>query len=307
MPPIFHRVTVQIGLVAAVALTSQLGAAPRFSDWEVPTNLGATVNSSFEEFGPAISKDGLSLFFTSTRPGFGATDIWVSQRASPDDPWGRPVNLGDRVNTVATEGPPSLSRDGHWLFFNSDRPGSLDQDIWVSRRTHVHDDFGWESPVNLGASVNSAFFDAGASLLDNDEGDAALLFFASNRPGGPGGFDLYVSELADNGFFGAPVVVPELSSAALEQRPSVRFDGLELFFHSNRLGSTGNDLWVSTRERRSDPWSTPVNLGSTVNSGAADQQPYIAGDRRTLFFASNRPGEGLGGLDLYVTTRTKAR
>jgi hypothetical protein len=53
-----------------------------------------------------------------------------------------------------------------------------------------------------------------------------------------------------------------------------------------------------------DAWSTPVNLGTTVNSGAVDQRPYLSSDRQTLFFASDRPG-GSGALDLYVTIRTK--
>ena len=101
------------------------------------------------------------------------------------------------------------------------------------------------------------------------------------------------------------MLVPELSSAQSDQRPSVRFDGLEMFLFSNRAGSLGNaDLWVSTRETVSDAWETPRNLGPTVNSTFVDAQPYIARDRLTLFFMSNRPG-GCGGFDLYMTTRTK--
>jgi OmpA-OmpF porin, OOP family len=63
-------------------------------------------------------------------------------------------------------------------------------------------------------------------------------------------------------------------------------------------------LWVSTRDGVFDSWSTPVNLGTTINTTFSDQQPYISADRRTLFMASDRPG-GFGLLDLYVTTRTK--
>jgi hypothetical protein len=297
-------------VLVIVLVTSQLIAAPDVSNWAAPTNLGTTINSPSDDFGAAVSKDGLSLYFASTRlGGFGGTDIWVSQRPGRDDEWGPPVNLGDVVNTDATEGPPALSRDGHWLFFNSDRPGGFgDQDVWVSWRPNKPDDFGWEPPLNLGSGVNSAFFDAGPSLLDSDEDeeDVARLYFTSNRPGGPGAFDIYVSDLGHNGVFGTATLVPELSSAAVEQRPSVRFDGLEVFFHSNRPGSAGNDLWVSTRDDVRDGWSAPVNLGAAVNSTSADQQPYIAADRRTLFFASNRPGS-LGRLDLYVTTRTKTK
>jgi hypothetical protein len=73
---------------------------------------------------------------------------------------------------------------------------------------------------------------------------------------------------------------------------------------SSRPGSLGGfDLWVSTRETVFGLWSTPLNLGPLVNSDANDQQPHIAADRRTLYFASNRSG-GFGQLDLYVASRT---
>jgi hypothetical protein len=117
-------VGVVIGLVLFVLATSQPGAAPKFSDWAVPTNLGPTINSPFNDFGAAISKDGLSLYFNSNRPdgSFGLADIWLSQRPTENDAWGLPVNLGAVINTAFNESVPSLSRDGHWLFFASTRP-----------------------------------------------------------------------------------------------------------------------------------------------------------------------------------------
>jgi hypothetical protein len=304
MNPAVRMVGALSSLVLVVLATSQPGAAPKFSDWTTPINLGPLINSPTQEFGPAISKDGLSLYFNSDRLGtFGGPDLWVSQRASENDAWGPPVNLGPVINTAANEAVPSLSRDAHWLFFNSDRQGPAgNQDIWVSFRKHTQDDFAWEPPFNLGAGVNSAFFEAGGSYFENDEGGAPLLFFTSNRLGT---FDIYVSQLWPVGSFGPATLVPELSSGASEQRPSVRFDGLEIFFFSNRPVSLGTDLWVSTRNTVFDPWSTPANLGPTVNSAFADQQPHIAADRKTLFFASNRDSAGVGPLDLYVTTRTK--
>ena len=290
-------------LVVAVLVTSRPGAAPKFSDWDSPLNLGPTINSPFNDFGAATSKDGLSLYFNSERPGsLGGQDLWVSQRATQDDAWEPPMNLGAVINSEANESVPSLSRDGHWLYFASNRPGGFgDQDVWVSWRQQTHDDFGWEPPFNLGASVNSASFDAGASYFENDEGGAPLLFFTSNRLGT---FDIFVSQLWPIGFFGPATLVPELSSTANDQRPSVRFDGLEVFFYSNRVGSLGSDLWVSIRNTVFEPWSTPVNLGTTINDASSDQQPHIGADRQTLFFSSNRPG-GFGGLDLYVSLRKK--
>jgi WD40-like Beta Propeller Repeat len=294
-------------IVLAVMITSRphVAAAPKFSDWATPTNLGCQINSPFGEQGPAISKEGLSLYFASMRPdGFGASDIWVSQRASVKNPWGPPLNLGAIVNTPGVENIPALSRDGHWLFFNSDRAGTSGiLDIWVSYRKHVHDDFAWQPPVNLGAGVNSQALEAGASYLETEQDGAPALFFG--RAQTLADFDIYVSELQPDRSFGEAVLIPELSSAHSDQRPAVRFDGLELFLSSDRPGSLGlSDLWVSTRETVFDAWETPTNLGPTVNSAFADMQPYMTTDRQTLFFTSNRPG-GCGALDLYVTTRTK--
>jgi hypothetical protein len=329
-------------LVVAVGLALP-SRAKTYSDWSTPVNLGPPVNSAFQDDGPAISKDGLSLYFGSNRPGSilvgppgspESLDIWVAQRESRDDPWGPPINLGVIVNTPFLENIPFLSRDGHWLFFNSTRPGGEgDRDLWVAWRADTHDDFAWEPPVNLGPNVNSAFFDGGASYLetgggrprrdrkpthhagqrDGEEAGVPLLFFNSNRPGGLGGQDIYVSEQAADGSFGPAMLVAELSSACDDQRPSVRFDGREVFYWSNRpvgspgecgVGFNGFDLWTSTRDSVFDPWSAPVNLGMTVNSTSGDAVPHIASDLETLFFVSNRPG-GQGGLDVYMTTRTK--
>jgi len=112
------------------------GAAQRYSDWSEAANLGPTINSPFTDFTPEISKNGLSLYFSSGRPGgFGLNDLWVSQRAGVDAEWGPPMNLGFLINSGANEAAPHLSRDGHYLFFTSNRPGGLgSNDLWVSRR-----------------------------------------------------------------------------------------------------------------------------------------------------------------------------
>jgi len=270
-------------------------------------NLGPAVNSAAIDGGPAISKHGLSLFFGSTRPGgVGLNDIWVTQRARVTHPWGPPINLGPPINTAAIDQVPFLSRDEHWMFFNSNRPGGFGlNDLWVSYRTHVHDNFGWQTPVNLGPQVNTAWIDQGASYFENDNFGVPLLFFGSNRPGGMGASDIYVSARLPDGSFGAAQLVKELSSPFQELRPVIRFDGLEMFLFSDRPGTLGDyDLWVSTRRSVFDSWTPPVNLGAPLNSIRADQQAYIASDRRTLYFASARPG-GMGGLDLYVTTRIR--
>jgi len=296
-----------LGAIVLVSAFTPSSGPQKYSDWSEPINLGPVVNSTAIDRGPAISKDGLSLYFASTRPGgVGGEDIYVSQRESQDSEWGPPVNLGPIINTTANEMVPAFSRDGHLLFFATNRPlGFGGVDIWVSRREHTHDDFGWEPPENLGAGVNTASTDAGPSYFENDEVGVAQLYFNSNRPGGPGVSNLYVSEQAADGSFGPGVLVLELSSTGETARASVRHDGREIFFTSNRPGSINTqDLWVATRETVSDVWSAPINLGSTLNNGPLDVQPYISADRETLFFASTRPG-GVGSTDLYMSTRTK--
>src|SRR5262245_15666065 len=118
----FLRVAIAVVIVLVLS-PSFPTAAPEYLDWSVPVNLGPLVNSTVQDIGPALSKDGLSLYFGSNRPGgFGGLDIWISRRASVDAPWGTPENLGPTVNSSATENVPTFSRDGHWMFFNSNAP-----------------------------------------------------------------------------------------------------------------------------------------------------------------------------------------
>ena len=302
---------VPIAAVILTALVCSVAAQPDFSDWSSPENLGTVINSASNEQGPTLSKDRLSLYFSSNRPdGAGGFDIFVSQRSSVDEPWGAPVNLGVGVNSSADDTASNLSRDGHWLFFMSRRPGSLANamgvvgfDIWVSYREHVHDDFDWQPPVHLDPPVNSGSFDQSPFLFDNDEAGVLQLFFTRSILAT--GNDLFVATLQGDGTFGVPVPVAELNSTVSDAGTSVRFDGLEVFFLSRRAGGLGNsDLWTATRNHPLDPWSSPVNLGAVVNSSALDFDPHIDSSREALYFTSDRTG-GLGGQDLYVTTRAK--
>lgn len=303
------RYPVSIGgiiLALSVAGAEVPAASPDYSEWSAPQNVGPVVNSSSIDAGPALSKDGLTLYFHSNRPGgAGQTDLWVAQRARADLPWETPRNLGAIVNSAAFDNVPVLSRDEHWLFFHSDRPGGLGGfDLWAAYRAHVHDPFGWGEPLLLGTTINTPASEAGAAYFENDAG-VPLLFFNSTRPGGFGGFDLYQVSLGPDGSSGTPIHIPELSSGSSDQRMAVRFDGLEVVITSDRAGTLGGlDLWVATRGSVDEPWSVPINLGTSVNGAANDQQAHLASDRETLLFSSDRPG-GFGAQDLYVATRVK--
>ncbi|UCC97709.1 MAG: PD40 domain-containing protein [Phycisphaerales bacterium] len=95
--------------------------------WSNPTNIGPTVNTPYNEWWPRFSPDDRMLFFTSNnRPGgFGKTDLWISRRATTEDAWSVPINIGPALNTPDDEGAPTFSLDGSVLYFASDRPGGL--------------------------------------------------------------------------------------------------------------------------------------------------------------------------------------
>ena len=155
--------------------------------WGTPVNLGSTVNSSAHDFAPSISADGLSLYFTSLRPGgYGDRDIWVATRETKGDDWGPPVNLGPTVNSSSREVYPSISSDGLMLFFASNRPVRYGgSDLWVTTRATVTDP--WGTPVNLGPTVNSSSNENSPSI----SADGSTLFFMSDRLAGVGSYDSY--------------------------------------------------------------------------------------------------------------------
>jgi hypothetical protein len=277
---------------------------PQFTAWSAPVNLGPVVNSDAADIEVTISKDGLSLYFASDRAGgFGRQDIWVSRRASVDDPWGAPQNLGPMINTASDDRAPMLTVDGHRLFFSSDRGGG--SEVYLSRRRDKRDSFGWRPPENVGAAVNSA----GAGLpfyFEDPVTGTATLFFNSGRPGGLGSTDIYASTLQPDETFGPAVLVPELSSPLRDAKVSIRRDGLELFLTSDRTGTLGSfDVWVATRATTNDPWSTPVNLGPVVNSTADEGRIALSFDGTTLYVMGTRPG-GVGRQDIWMSTRTRS-
>jgi WD40-like Beta Propeller Repeat len=278
--------------------------AGRASEWSEPQNLGAEVNSAFEDLAPHLSSDGLALYFASTRTeSLGGEDLWVAKRSSPDHAWAPASNLGPAINTAANERSPALSANRRLLFFATDRPGgSGGFDIWLSWRADPDDDSGWQPPVNLGTGINTAATDAGPSFLERGSGPIPQLYLASARPGGPGGLDIYVGSVP-GGWAGPPALVAELSSPQPDLTPTVRRDGLEVIFASSRPGGLGAfDLWRAVRKSMDEPWSAPLPLGPLVNTEFVDVFPSLSADGETLVFQSTRPG-GFGGSDIYVTAR----
>lgn len=297
-----------VGTLALILLPGAAVAAPGdFGAWSPATRVESVAgtdpafNGASLDGCPFVSRDGKTFYMASNRPGgLGGIDIWVSTRASADEPWGAPVNAGAPVNSAGNDFCPTISRDGHRFFFVSNRAGGCGgDDIYTTRRRPG----GWEPVDNLGCDgaggPNSAANEASPfPLPERDSGPT--LYFSSTRSGSS---DLYLSR-SHGGAFGPAEAVNGLNTLAAEGHPNLRRDGLEIFFFSNRSGALGNDIYSATRASTEDPWSTPVNLGPNVNSAASETRPSLSWDGTTLYFGSNRAG-GEGDSDHYVTTRER--
>jgi hypothetical protein len=302
-------------LMMSLAAAAAAVAGPHLSSWTTAQKIdeiagnSSELNTPFVDGCPIQSPDGLDLYMASNRPRFpGDTrtdlDIWVAHRPSTDAPFGAPVNLGEPINSTADDFCPTPVR-GRGLFFVSREalPGACGLgDIYFTRRDPSG---GWAEPEHLACSPegpNSALDEQGPSYVELDGG--AFLFFSSSSAVVPG--DIYVSERLAEGSFGPASPVVELNSTGNDIQPNVRKDGLEIVFSSNHgyPGAQGlQDVYVSIRASIDDPWSTPVNLGTTVNTAASETRPSLSWKALTLLFG-RAPGPE-GSSDIYVSTRDK--
>lgn len=154
--------------------------------WRNVKNLGPNVNSPAWDSQPAISPDGLMLFFTSERPGGeGGTDLWMTRRAHGGE-WNPAVNLGRTVNTVGDELAPHIAPDNATLYFSSDmHPGIGGQDVYRTKNTGGN----WSTPQHLGTPINSEDDDYFCSLVLSGQD----MYFSSNRAGGNGELDVFLA------------------------------------------------------------------------------------------------------------------
>ena len=201
-------------------------------EWGPVVNLGPTLNSAAWEHTLNLAPDGLSLYFSSDRlGGSGQMDMWVATRPDTGSPWGTPVNLGPTMNSSAWDLSARESADGLTLLFHSMRSGGLGgHDIWMSTRAAKSD--SWGVPVNLGATVNSSASDGEAVLTAN----GLALVFSSDRAGGIGGDDLWVTTRRTvSAPWGPPINLGRsVNTSATEWLGSVSADGATLYFASDR-------------------------------------------------------------------------
>ncbi len=294
-------------IAAAVCSYPSASSGQQSGEWSEPVNLGPPINTKYDDLAAVISRDGLTIYFTSTRPGSAGEDLWIAHRSAVDAEWQTPVNIGPIANSPFMDRLRSVSDDGLVMLFQSNRPGGYgSNDIWATTRSTAKDDLGWEPPVNLGPVINTPANEIAANYLFGRDGLDDELIFASARPNGFGAGDLYKSSILLGGGFGSPANIAELNSEYNESCMWMRGDGLEIIFSSTRAGLNNDpiafDLWASRRTTVWSAWDAPVRLG--INSAALDVNPSVSADGSTLTFTSERDG-GLGGSDVYMSIRRK--
>lgn len=291
-----------IVVLALVLAATAAVKAQQFGDWGPAVNAGPQLNSPLTDGCPIEAPDGHQLFMASNREGSAGLDIWVSTRSSESHPWEAPARLPAPVNSAANDFCPT-PLPGNRLLFVSTRSntcgGGNNADIYYAQ---LHPSRGWLPPQHLGCAINSPFEEFSPSLVEAE--GTSMLFFSSNRLTGVAGqHDLYVSVLLPDGTFGPAQYVAELNSGADDARPNVRKDGLEIVFDSTRNGGA-SEIFTSTRASVFAPWAPPSPLGAHVNDAIwSETRASLSRDGTRLTFGSNRPG-GLGGSDVYVSTRS---
>lgn len=279
-------------------------------------NLGKGVNTPDSEYTPYITPNEKYLFFQSNRsPSVGPEgdfDLWYAINKNYDKP-GDPLfessaNVGLPINSESLDGHPTLRRlvdGGYEMYFSSfataTRPGPALTNIYYT----VWKGGKWTVPVPV-VEVNTEFHDRMPSISQ----DGRFLFFSSDRLGGKGGDDIWVSEFNLNtGKWGEPKNAGNINTSASEVTPAIHADGTTLYFSSNQSGGVGGyDIYFTQSLSRLEDeneadimakgWSKPLNIGKPFNSEFDDEYPTVIGSGERVYFTSNR-SEGIGAFDIY--------
>jgi outer membrane protein OmpA-like peptidoglycan-associated protein/Tol biopolymer transport system component len=264
-------------------------------------NLGPQVNTEYPEYSPVVTADESQLFFTSRRPNTTGgkidsrdnmyfEDIYSATKT--DSGWGHVTNLGRPINTEGHDATIGISVDGQKLFIYKDDNG--DGNIYTS------DLLGdkWSTPVKLNEYINSDKWEGSVSV----SADGSTLYFSSEREGGFGGKDIYMSRRLPNGQWGRAINMgPNVNTADDDDAPFIHPDGVTLYFSSQGHNSMGGfDIFYVTKND-SGGWSKPVNMGYPVNTTDDDIFYFPTADNKRGYFSSFR-SDGHGEKDIYMLT-----
>lgn len=262
-------------------------------------NLGESVNSIYDEYYPLISVDESYIIFTRRVPKYeGAAtssddtqeDFYISYLKNGS--WSKAEPLAGKINTLKNEGAPTITADGNYLVFTAcDRPeGKGSCDLYYS----VKKDNKWSEAINI-REINTPFWESQPCISP----DGKYLFFASDRIGGFGETDIYVSIRKEDGRWSTPILLDStINTPEADISPFIHPNGKVLYFSSKGHNSIGGfDIFLSKRIDELT-FSKPINLGYPINTTKDDIGFIVSSSGDKAFVVSSRTG-GLGLNDIY--------
>ncbi len=251
----------------------------------IAKNLGNPINTRFSEFNPVVSGDGSTLVFTTSLQFYDA--IFYAKKENGE--WGFPINLMGQLGVDDNTTTLSLSYDGTELYLY--REDDFVGNIYVS----FFRNGSWTKVKKLNENINTKYWEAHASLSP----DGKKLYFVSNREGGYGDLDIYVSERLTDTTWGVPKNLgKKVNTQWNENTPFLSIDGSKLFFSSeghNNMG--GYDIFYS--ENINGEWRKPVNIGYPINTTDHDLF-FVPHENGKFAYSSEYSNYGYGGADIYL-------
>ncbi len=248
-----------------------------------PQPLQPELNKFPLQYFPVMPVDEQSVIFTR-RTGYQPTDdedIYISYR-SDNDKWGSPVSISDNINTHFNEGTCTISADGRMLMFTSclGRDGFGSCDLYVTYKNGKE----WTEPRNLGIGVNSGAWESQPSL----SADGRTLYFISDRRGGFGKRDIWVSKLGPGDkWLKAENAGSVVNTKEDEVSPFIHVNGQRLYFSSKgHIGLGKFDIYYS--DNTGEGWSVPVNMGYPLNTREDQVSLFITADGSKGIYSLNK-------------------
>jgi len=250
-------------------------------------NIGEQFNDENNNFNPVISSDGSRFAYMSSLKFYDAVLFSYKEK----NRWSDPVNITPDLKSDGDLYISCLADNGNTLYMSKDN--DIESDIYFSR----YDGVKWSPAEPVSDVINTSYWESHAFVTE----DGSAMVFASNRPGGMGGLDLYISYKNDRGGWGQPVNLgPDINTPFNEDRAFLINNGKQLFFCSQGHYNMGGFDLFRSEELENNNWSKPENLGYPINSSDDDVFFMPVNNGRSGYISAHREGRGYGKEDIYL-------